>query len=580
MQEKYHRSIEVLVLSIMFIGILISSTVLFEIRTEAKEINNTIQNVKITNEHGEEQDSFKSWDIIQVHMDWSIPNGSAQKGDTTLIELPAELDLVNSLSFDVLDESGAVVATAVADKGAKTVLLTYTDFVETHSNVKGTLQFFSRFDKQVIEEYGTIKLVFPINKTTEVSTEVEVEEATDDPNEVINKWSWFSSDSRTLFWEIRVNASGQELPNAVVKDTFQTDNYTLVPDSIKVTSAVFPDGDQGIFDNPINKIDITSQVTITYLPNGFTVDFGDMPKGIGYLISYDTTIDHQPQDQEEFSNIATLESEQITIDSKESKTQYSDGNGSGSGEIFSIQLMKTSEDGAVLAGAEFDVFKDSTNELIGKIITNEQGIGEISNLLQEDYTLIETKAPIGFILDGTPIKIASKDFQNKIAFRQVINQAEPTFGAVRLIKIDQSTKKTLAGVVFELQDEKGNTLQTGLTTDENGQLLVEGLAPGTYQFLETKALKGYRLNEEPIPFVITSSQIEPLEVIVENQKEETPEPSQESSTENQTKKNTSNQAKDKTLPKAGESTKNYFVLFGTICLGSGAIILFAKNRRV
>lgn len=580
MQEKCYRSIKVLVLSIMFIGILISSTVLFEIRTEAKEINNTIQNVKITNAHGEEQDLFKSWDIIQVHMDWSIPNGSAQKGDTTLIELPAELDLVNSLSFDVLDESGAVVATAVADKGAKTVLLTYTDFVETHSNVKGTLQFFSRFDKQVIEEYGTIKLVFPINKTTEVSTEVEVEEATDDPNEVINKWSWFSSDSRTLFWEIRVNASGQELPNAVVKDTFQTDNYTLVPDSIKVTSAVFPDGDQGIFDNPINKINITSQVTITYLPNGFTVDFGDMPKGIGYLISYDTTIDHQPQDQEEFSNIATLESEQITIDSKESKTQYSDGNGSGSGEIFSIQLMKTSEDGAVLAGAEFDVFKDSTNELIGKIITNEQGIGEISNLLQEDYTLIETKAPIGFILDGTPIKIASKDFQNKIAFRQVINQAEPTFGAVRLIKIDQSTKKTLAGVVFELQDEKGNTLQTGLTTDENGQLLVEGLAPGTHQFLETKALKGYRLNEEPIPFVITSSQIEPLEVIVENQKEETPEPSQESSTENQTKKNTSNQAKDKILPKAGESTKSYFVLFGTICLGSGAIILFSKNRRV
>lgn len=70
--------------------------------------------------------------------------------------------------------------------------------------------------------------------------------------------------------------------------------------------------------------------------------------------------------------------------------------------------------------------------------------------------------------------------------------------------------------------------------------------------------------------MITSPQIEPLEVIAENQKEETPEPSQESSTENQ--------AKDQTLPKAGENTKNYFVLFGTICLGSGAIILFARRR--
>ncbi|OJG91964.1 LPXTG-domain-containing protein cell wall anchor domain [Enterococcus silesiacus] len=569
-----------IVLSVMFVGILISSTMLFKTKTEAKEINNTIQNVKITNEHGEDQASFKSWDIIQVHMDWSIPNGSAQKGDTTLIELPDELDLVNSLSFDVLDESGAVVATAVADKGSKTVLLTYTDFVETHSNVKGTLQFLSRFDKQVIEEYGTIKLVFPINKTTEVSTEVEVEEATDDPNEVINKWSWFSSDSSTLYWEVRVNASGQEFPNAVVKDTFQTDNYTLVPGSIKVTSAEFPDGDQGIFDNPMNKVDITSQVTITYLPNGFTVDFGNMPEGIGYLISYDTTIDHQPQDQEEFSNIATLESDQITIDSKESKTQYSDGNGSGTGEVFSIQLMKTSEDGTVLAGAEFDVFKNSTSELIGKIITNEQGIGEISNLLQEDYTLIETKAPIGFILDATPIKIASNEFQNKLAVKQVINKAEPTSGSVQLIKIDQTTKAILKGVVFELQDETGSTLQTELTTDEKGQLLVEGLAPGKYQFLETKALKGYILNAQPIPFVITSSQTEPLKVIAENQKEDTPEPLKESSNDKQTKKNTDNHSENKTLPKAGENTRNYLLLFGSLCLGMVAVILFYRNKRV
>ncbi|MBO0440480.1 SpaA isopeptide-forming pilin-related protein [Candidatus Enterococcus ikei] len=580
MQGKFYKFIKLLVLSFAFIGIVFGSMKLFKMTTEAKELNDTIQSVKITNEKGEDQTSFKSWDIIQVHMYWSIPNGSAQKGDTTLIELPEELDLVNSLTFDVLDENGAVVATAVADKETKTVLLTYTDFVETHSNVKGTLQFLSRFDTQIIDEYGTIKLVFPINKTTEVSTEVEVEKATDDPNEVINKWSWFSSDSRTLYWEVRVNASGQEFPNAVVTDTFQTDNYTLVPGSIKVISAEFPDGDKGIFDNPINKTDITSQVTVNYLPNGFTVDFGNMPKGIGYLISYDTTIDHQPTDQEEFSNIATLESNETTIDSKEVNTQYSDGNGSGTGEVFSIQLMKVSEEGSVLADAQFDVFRDSTNERIGQIITNEQGLGEINNLLQEDYTLIETKAPTGFILDATPIKISPSDFQNKIAFKQVTNKAEPTFGSVRLIKIDQATKSPLADVVFELQDKDGKALKSGLITDKNGELLIQGLAPGNYQFVETKALEDYILDEKPIPFEINSEQVETLEVVVENRKEMTPELSKVSNSESHVEKNSSTQSKDKELPKAGENARNYLVVFGSLCLGAGSIILFSRSKKV
>lgn len=558
----------------------ISSIMLVKTKVQAKELNDVIQNVKVTNEQGEDQASFQSWDIIQVHMDWSIPNGSAQEGDTTLIDLPAELDLVNSLSFDVLDENDSVVATAVADKGSKTVLLTYTDFVETHSNVKGTLQFLTRFDTKIIDEYGTIKLVFPINKTTEVSTEIEVEEATDDPNEVMNKWSWFSTDSRTLYWEIRVNASGQEFPNAVVTDTFQTNNYQLVPGSIKVTSAEFPDADKGIFDNPVNKIDITDQVTITYLPNGFTVDFGDMPEGIGYLIAYDTTIDHQPYDQEEFSNLATLESDQITIDSKESKTQYSDGSGTGTGEVFSIELVKTSEDGEALAGAEFDVFRDSTNERIGQIVTNTEGLGKISNLLQEDYTLIETKAPLGFILDTTPIKVSSADFKNQIAFKKVTNKAEPVLGAVRLVKIDQATKEKLSGVIFELQDESGNVIQSELTTDENGELFVQGLVAGRYQFVETKALKDYILDGTPISFEISSGQKAPLEIIVENKKEKPPVQPKGSNSDHRLEKMNNNSSKEHSLPKTGESQMSHLFLLGSLCLGVAMLILLNRIKKV
>ena len=53
-------------------------------------------------------------------------------------------------------------------------------------------------------------------------------------------------------------------------------------------------------------------------------------------------------------------------------------------------------------------------------------------------------------------------------------------------------------VVFALQDATGKTLQTGLVTDTEGKIMVEGLKPGNYQFVETEAPFGYDLDATPI----------------------------------------------------------------------------------
>ncbi|WP_141029789.1 SpaA isopeptide-forming pilin-related protein, partial [Listeria monocytogenes] len=70
---------------------------------------------------------------------------------------------------------------------------------------------------------------------------------------------------------------------------------------------------------------------------------------------------------------------------------------------------------------------------------------------------------------------------------------------------------------FELQDKEGNTLQTGLTTDENGVLNVTDLVPGTYQFVETKAPIGYELDTTPVVFEIIAGETDqPVKVTKEN----------------------------------------------------------------
>ncbi|WP_265092927.1 prealbumin-like fold domain-containing protein, partial [Listeria innocua] len=78
---------------------------------------------------------------------------------------------------------------------------------------------------------------------------------------------------------------------------------------------------------------------------------------------------------------------------------------------------------------------------------------------------------------------------------------------------------------FELQDKDGKTLQTSLTTDENGVLKVTDLVPGTYQFVETNAPIGYELDASPVVFEILSGENnQVVKVTKENKAETTPPP--------------------------------------------------------
>ena len=78
-----------------------------------------------------------------------------------------------------------------------------------------------------------------------------------------------------------------------------------------------------------------------------------------------------------------------------------------------------------------------------------------------------------------------------------------TKGKVKLIKEDDvESSKALAGAVFTLQDATGKEIMKDLTTDDYGVLVIPDLAPGDYQFIETKAPEHYKLDKTPIKFTI------------------------------------------------------------------------------
>ncbi|ENH95978.1 cell wall surface anchor family protein, partial [Gracilibacillus halophilus YIM-C55.5] len=180
----------------------------------------------------------------------------------------------------------------------------------------------------------------------------------------------------------------------------------------------------------------------------------------------------------------------------------------------SVQLTKVNEAGETLQGAKFTLFNENGQEVKTGLTTDENGVVTVEDLLPGSYEFVETQAPKGYQLDETPIS-----FEIESAYQteqvEVTKENDYILGSVKLTKTGEQGK-LLEGVEFELQDGAGNTLQEHLTTDSNGELLINDLKPGNYQLVETKTIPGYELDNTPIPFEIALGQTETEEVSFEN----------------------------------------------------------------
>ncbi|HFD1672637.1 TPA: collagen binding domain-containing protein, partial [Enterococcus faecium] len=139
-----------------------------------------------------------------------------------------------------------------------------------------------------------------------------------------------------------------------------------------------------------------------------------------------------------------------------------------------------------------------------------------------------------------------------------------TPGGVVLTKIDDQSGEVLQGAVFELQNREGETLQTGLTTGEEGKLAIDGLAPGAYQLVETQAPTGYELDATPVTFKIEKEQEAAIFLTKENRKVA----------------GSSDTRGNKHLPKTGETIISQFILSILGVLLVFISIKFRKKRNI
>ena len=100
----------------------------------AAEINGAVTDVQVTTTNA------TVFADVTFEVDWTVPNGSSG-GDFFTLELPAALDAPDSLTFDLADPAGAVIAVATVSNGL--ITFTLTDAVNGQNNISGCLLYTS-----------------------------------------------------------------------------------------------------------------------------------------------------------------------------------------------------------------------------------------------------------------------------------------------------------------------------------------------------------------------------------------------------------------------------------------------------
>ena len=524
----------------------------------------TIKNIQVLSEKGGSIDSpIGQWDKFRIAADFDLTGKNVKAGDTTELLLSDPL-IIATQSFDITTttEPKQVIAHGLVDKDNKKLTLTYTDYVEKHSDVTGDFYFYSEIDYTKHPEGGEIPIQVTVNNRTIVVGNIPYKGVgTTEPKLLLKTSEVHKDDPSTISYAISINQTKESLQDVTVEDHLKFTNAEYVKGSIRVFKGtyIYKDGEWQLPD----AVDVTDQHTVTVSDDGqsFVVKLGNVSEADQYRILYDVHLNYKPVDGEVLDNGAILKAKDIVVKNTENSSGIQIPGGNGKGSVFTINIHKVDDANQPLAGAKFKIVRQANNKVIGEYVTDANGNITVNALLKDKYILTELQAPEGYTITVADTEVNAEDFNetDNSVTKTIVNPKEQTTTTTTTTEAPTTTSTTTT-------TEAPKTTSTTTTTE--GPATTSTTTTTTTE--EPKTTSTTTTTEEPTTTSTTTTTEEPATTSTTTTTT-TEEPKTTSTTEGST---TTTDEKPK-LPQTGESVGTGLVFAGIVIL-SGTVVLKRK----
>ncbi|NEW65600.1 LPXTG cell wall anchor domain-containing protein [Carnobacteriaceae bacterium zg-84] len=522
-----------------------------------RNVNKTFTDVKIEHKKwdGEKVDGIpkgysdsndKIWEIndeqtIHTFFDGTLKNEnlSLKKGDFFTVQLPPETrfedllqqDLARAKDIYTKDNDNALVATAHYDSTTNIITYIFTDYVETHKDIQIHTEYVETLNQDKLR--GNQDYTFTGNYVGHESSyryyldnwsENDVTRFksvnSQNPSEVVVKLTEVNPINKMFktVMNAKVSGTGSKL-------TFTYDQDSRVSRNADTHLTIYAVPENEILDGSFRSHNNTWEDvthTFTRTENGKNLEYttqnnthtkyvvvasGNYNPEFGIWVQLITTYTDTISGQTKSSGI-------VAYMSKEPTQEWAKAIESGDlipvercvpHKDLKIKKIDSIDKNKGLAGAKFIVRNEAGIEY--PVTTDDKGEATVSNLKLGKYTITETEAPSGYILDKEPKTVVLDDTTPAIVPYQVENIGKRS---VKITKVDaDDNTKLLADVVFVLK--QGNVEVKEVRTDKNGVALFEDIPYGDYTLAEKSTITGYDLNQETRQVSITEPG-EPLDL--------------------------------------------------------------------
>ena len=393
--------------------------------------NNVITGASLTDTNGNPFTyQIGAWHPFRINVQYKLPNNTVHAGDTTTMTLPVGFSPAQPFQFEVKAGNNVVANGKIIDGNPAKVVLTYTSYVDTHSDIQGSFYFNAQINSNTQTQTGDIPVTLTVSGDQAVVTAgtVKFNPPKVEPVPLI-KAGWADSNDKTIgHYKINVNQTNQAIVGAVLVDQLLNPGVEYVEGSFQVLEGVWVKNPTGTDIQFTQERDITAEFAnkISVQGNRFTIAIGSRPAGKGLQIRYKVKINYEVVAGEVFKN-------EVELDNNGQNHKYVasykiiDANGSGEGYKFAIEIKKTDPNGRPLENAVFDVIRARSEAVVGQLKTDANGYAKLDGLLLDDYILREVSAPDGYSpAEDTNVRATDFDSATKTVTKTIINQPSKT----------------------------------------------------------------------------------------------------------------------------------------------------------